>query len=251
MKLTFACLLMILSCATYAQDTTLLTIRAKAVDAKFIGSSIGGARVMVHDAVTGALLAEGVTTGSTGDTELIMKTPRKRRQQISTEATSAFLAKVLIERPTKVNVTVIAPQNNGNAKITASTALWMFPGKNILGDGLVVYIHGFAVDILSPQTHEVIEGTKEIEVKANIVLMCGCPVQPDGIWDSNDYTLIAHLKKDGEIIQESPLTYTGKSSTFQANFAVEENGNFEVEVIAFDENTANTGYSIVGFIIRE
>lgn len=244
----FFCL--VLSRSIYAQDSTSLTIRAKAVDAKFIGSSIGGAKVLIKDAVTGALLAEGETAGSTGDTRLIMETPQGRRQKITTDETAAFVAKLAIDKPTKVAVSIIAPQHNGNAKVTASTELWVFPGKDILGDGLIVYIHGFAVDILSPQTHEIIDGTKNIEVTANIVLMCGCPVQPDGMWDSNEYTLIANLKKDGDILEEKKLEYSGKSSTFKTSFSVEENGNYDIEVIAFDDDTANTGYGIVGFIIR-
>lgn len=251
MKTLFLSIFFFVSCAISAQDTTKLTVRAKAKDAKFIGSSIGGARVLVKDVVTGILLAEGSTSGSTGDSHKIMETPRVRREPISTEETAAFVASLAIEKPTKVSVTVIAPQHNGNAKVTASTELWMFPGKDILGDGLVVYIHGFAVDILSPQTHEVISGKKEIDITANIVLMCGCPVQPDGMWDSNDYTLVAHLKKDGEVVQESALDYTGKSSTFATSFTAETTGNYEIEVIAFDEKTANTGYNIVGFIMRE
>ena len=50
-----------------------ITVRVRAKDAKFVGDTMGGARVTIRDAETGELLAKGVTTGTTGDTSLIMK----------------------------------------------------------------------------------------------------------------------------------------------------------------------------------
>ena len=52
-------LLMMLSPGNVLGQTTEVMIRAQSKDAKFIGTSIGGAKVIVKDAETGEILAEG------------------------------------------------------------------------------------------------------------------------------------------------------------------------------------------------
>ena len=54
----------------FATETHII-VRAKAKDAKFIGSSLGGAYVIIKNKMTGEILAKGKTQGSTGNTDLI------------------------------------------------------------------------------------------------------------------------------------------------------------------------------------
>ena len=54
---------------------TRLVIRAHSKDAKFVGTSMGGARIVVTDSQTGKVIAEGLTEGGTGDTQKIMIEP--------------------------------------------------------------------------------------------------------------------------------------------------------------------------------
>ncbi len=61
---------------------TKVMIRAKARDAKFIGTSLGGAHIIVRNKLNRKILAEGNTAGSTGNTDLIMKTPKIRGIQL-------------------------------------------------------------------------------------------------------------------------------------------------------------------------
>ncbi|MGD2218492.1 MAG: hypothetical protein PVJ64_17170, partial [Gemmatimonadales bacterium] len=83
-----------------AQTPTRIMIRVVAHDAKIIGSGVGGARVTVVDAETGAFLAEGVQQGGTGDTELIMSTPHARDMTVyDTEGAAGFLAELEIAEP--------------------------------------------------------------------------------------------------------------------------------------------------------
>ncbi len=77
--------------ALQAQETEVM-VRVKSKDAKFIGSSIGGAMVLIKNAETGEVLASGKTSGSTGDTELIMKQAHSRNQRLTDENTAGFLA---------------------------------------------------------------------------------------------------------------------------------------------------------------
>lgn len=50
---------------------TKITVRAKAKDAKFIGSTMAGALVVIKDSDTGEVLAKGFTTGGTGNIEVL------------------------------------------------------------------------------------------------------------------------------------------------------------------------------------
>jgi hypothetical protein len=62
----FSLLFLFIASSLWATETTII-IRAKAKDAKFIGSSIGGAHVVVKHQLTGEILAQGKTEGSTGN----------------------------------------------------------------------------------------------------------------------------------------------------------------------------------------
>ncbi|HEX6202874.1 MAG TPA: hypothetical protein VF100_07720, partial [Thermoanaerobaculia bacterium] len=68
LRLLLPALLVAAAAAAAAAEETAVTVRVLSRDAKFVGSSMGGARVTIRDAETGTLLAEGVTAGSTGDT---------------------------------------------------------------------------------------------------------------------------------------------------------------------------------------
>lgn len=235
--------------AVYAQETTVI-IRAQAKDAKFIGSSIGGALVLIKDKLSGKVLAEGYTKGSTGNTEIIMQKPQSRGVRISDENTAGFKASIDIKKPTFVIIEVYAPVSKRQATVLSSTQLWLLPGKDILGDGIIVEIPGFVVDILSPQTHESIDGlSKNVRIQANVVMMCGCPITKDGIWDASAYEVQAIIYKDGEESQTIPLQIESKASTFSSSTSLKE-GNYEIVVYAFDPETGNTGVDKVNIIVK-
>ncbi|UJH92229.1 hypothetical protein LZ575_06610 [Antarcticibacterium sp. 1MA-6-2] len=224
-------------------------IRVQSKDAKFIGSSIGGAQIVVRDATTGEILAEGLTRGSTGDTDKIMKEPRTRGKQLTDDKTAGFLARLTIEKPVFVTVDAIAPVNKKQASVRSSTQLWVIPGKNITGDGVILEIPGFVVDILSPQTHERIGAEEEIKITANVVMMCGCPVTPGGIWNSDNYDVSATITKDSGESNTIKLKADEKASTFSAKTSLTA-GNYEVVVYSFDPATGNTGLDKTNIIVQ-
>ncbi|MFD1096482.1 hypothetical protein [Salegentibacter chungangensis] len=232
-----------------AQETTKVMVRAKAKDAKFIGSSIGGARILIRDAQSGEILAEGTTAGSTGDTKRIMKEPQKRGQDLSDENTAGFEAELELEEPVFVSVEAYAPNNKRQARVLSSTQLWLLPGKDISGDGIVLEVPGFVVDLLSPQTHERITSDKPIEIRANVVMMCGCPVTPGGIWDADQYEVNAMISSEGKQVREVPLKFADKTSTFSVETKLEP-GLYEIAVYAYDPETGNTGLDRTNIIIK-
>lgn len=234
--------------ALHAQETEVM-VRVRSKDAKFIGSSIGGAKIFIKDAETGEILATGMTSGSTGNTDLIMKQSHNRNQQLSDEETAGFLAKLDLDEPVFVTVEAHAPYNKKQARVVSSTQLWLLPGKNITGDGLVLEVPGFVIDILSPQTHERINQNNSVQIKANVVMMCGCPITPGGIWDANQYEVSAILSRDGTKVKELELKAGEKPSTFAAETTLVP-GNYELLLYAYDPVTGNTGVDRLNFIVN-
>lgn len=246
-------LALMVSFSAHATET-ILTIRVKAKDAKFVGSSIGGARVLVRIADTGEILANGLTLGSTGNTEIIMKSPIQRGQRITDDNTARFEARIDIERPTFVTVEVLSPVNQRQAAVAASTQLWLIPGKDIRGDGLVIEVPGFVVNVLRPRTHNVMS-TKSLSpdglpIEANVVMMCGCPIQDGGLWDAKKMEVSALVYRDGKSAGTVPMSCT-ETNLFKGALKVDGPGLYEITVYAYNPETGNTGVDRVNFLISE
>jgi len=173
-KLLFiAALLMVLTGISWAVPTK-ITVRAKSKDAKFIGSSMGGALVVLRDAETGEVLAEGLTTGGTGDTQKIMVEPLKRGMIVSDASTAKFDATLDIKEPKFVTIEVSGPMGHKQSIAKSTTQVWIVPGRDIEGDGVMVEVPGFTIDLLAPQpqeTYKLYGNNITVPVKANIVMM--------------------------------------------------------------------------------
>lgn len=231
---------------------TKVVVRAKAKDAKFIGSSVGGAKIVVRNAATNEVLSEGITAGSTGNTDRIMKSPHERYVDLADESTAKFEALLAINEPTFVTIQAIAPFNQKQAHVMAQTQLWVIPDKDIAGDGIVLEIPGFIVNVLSPQTHESIEeqNAERIELKANVVMMCGCPLTNGGLWDAEKVEVSAILKKNNEVIATVPMEVKEKANTFEAAVDLSVPGLYEITIYAYDARTGNTGVDKVNFLVN-
>lgn len=226
-----------------------IVVRAKARDAKFIGSSIGGAFIRIKDADSGKVLAEGLTEGGTGNTDLIMKTPKTRYSSIAENA-AAFKARLMLEKPTFLTVEVQAPYIQKQARTLSQTQIWLVPGKSIAGDGLIVEVPGMIVDILSPGTHLYASlGQAPYEIKANVVMMCGCILTPGGLWDGNSLEVTAIVNKDGHHYQTIPLQMQETMNTFRAMLRPDSPGNYQLTVYSYDPKTGNTGVDQTSFVV--
>lgn len=239
-RLSIFLLLTILTVPIYAQQSTRLVVRAQSKDAKFIGTSMGGALIRITDAQTGGLLAKGLTEGSTGDTQRLVAEATERYGQLHTEGAAKFETTLELSEPVFATIEAMAPYAKKQAQVTSSTQLWLIPGKDITGDGIILEVPGFTIDVLSPQTHSR-TSESEISIKANIVMMCGCPVSNGGVWDSSGYEIRALVKHNNEIAGSVPLSFTGTASTFEGSYDVPEPGVYEIIVYAYDEKTGNTG----------
>lgn len=245
--------LSLLSFCGIAQSTKLI-IRAKAKDAKFIGTGIGGAYVIVKNEMTGEILAKGLTTGASGNTDLILKTPHKRNDRLTDDKTAKFEASVNIQEPTFVTVEVIAPVNRKSSAIKASTQLWLIPGKDIDEEGIVLDMPGFILDILEPQTHRILilekMAEKKVKIKINLTMLCGCAITKGGVWDSEQIEVKAIVKKDGVKYKDVMLGITSVDNIFEAILDINAIGMYEVQVYGYDKVTKNTGVDRINFVIQ-
>ncbi|WP_284464811.1 hypothetical protein [Chryseobacterium sp.] len=254
MKTLILFIVLLFSNLMISATETKVMIRAKARDAKFIGSSLGGAHIIVRNKLNQKILAEGNTTGSTGNTDLIMKTPKIRGNSIADDQTGGFMATIDIDEPTFVNIEVISPLNSKQAQAMVSTELWLIPGKNILGEGIILEIPGYIIDILKPRTHQYI-GLKTIKDKpflfqANIVMMCGCVIEKGGVWNSDEIEVTGILKKDGKFVKNIDLSWVS-TNLFEGSHIINTAGNYELVLYAYHEKTGNTGVDKVNYVVFE
>lgn len=232
-----------------AQDEatpTDLLVRVVANDAKVIGSGMGGARVTVREVETGEILAEGVQEGGTGSTDLIVHEPRTREGTVyDTEGTAGFRTTLELGRPTAVEVSAEGPLDHPDAMQRASKTLLMVPGRDVTGEGLVLRLHGFVVRLLNPEPGTRVEPGDPLQVRAHLQMVCGCPTEPGGTWDSDRYELSARLLSGGETVDEAPLRFAGETSHFEADLRAPDrlgpDDELEVEVVASDPDRLNFG----------
>lgn len=224
-----------------AKETKIM-IRAVARDAKVIGQHVGGARITVRDVSTGQVLAQGVQQAGTGDTDLIMNKPRTRGATVyNTQDASGFLAVLNLERPTVVEVTAEGPLGNAQSTQRTSKTLLLVPGEDVLGEGILLEIHGFIVTPLAPLADTKVAAGSPLEVRATVTMACGCPIEPGGIWDANKYRVVARLIRNGRVESEVPLHYAGQQNTFAGTMPVTADGKAELDILAMDPPNANFG----------
>lgn len=232
-----------------AQDEatpTDLLVRVVANDAKVIGSGMGGARVTVREVETGEVLAEGVQEGGTGSTDLIVHEPRTREDTVyDTEGTAGFRATLELRRPTAVEVAAEGPLDHPHSMQRATKTVLMVPGQDVTGEGLVLRLHGFVVRVLHPEPGTTVEPGDPVQVRAHLQMVCGCPTEPGGTWDSDRYELSARLLSGGETVDEVPLRFAGETSHFEAELQAPDrlgpDDELEVEVVASDPERVNFG----------
>src|SRR5580700_6319254 len=229
----------------YAQTgstETKVMIRAIARDAKVIGTHVGGARITVKNAASGEILAQGMQQGGTGDTDVIMKKPHTRGMTVfSAGDASGYLAVLHLDKPTVVEISAEGPLGNAQATQRSSKTLLLVPGEDVLGEGILLEIHGFIVTALAPLQDAKVKAGSPFEVRATVTMACGCPTEPDGLWDANKIRVVARLLRDGKVESEIPMAYAGVQNTFHVDVPVTSSGPLELQVLALDPGSANFG----------
>ncbi|OUR63499.1 hypothetical protein A9Q79_10375 [Methylophaga sp. 42_25_T18] len=233
-------------CSSSFATETKIMVRAKAIDAKFIGTSVGGVKAVIEDAETGEILDQGWLNGATGSTTTLIKEPIKRGQRLTDDKTAGFVATVDISSPRLLRFKLIGPYGYRQALQEASMTSWVIPGKDILGDGIVLNMTGFIVDAWT----RVLEGGN-VDIYTKASMLCGCPIFPDGLWDPKNYEATAIIMKDEIKVDEVSLDFTGPVGLFSGNTTVKEEGHYKAIIYLFDKKTGNVGVDRTMFEISE
>lgn len=226
---------------TTATKTSVL-VRVLSHDAKLIGSNVGGARVTIRDLTTGEVIAEGIHEGGTGDTELIVAQPRARgATAFDTPGAAGFLAVLDLSSPTRLHIEVEGPLGFPDQLQRASKTLLVFPGKDIVGEGVVLELNGFTINI-GTQPSDL--GNTALDVEADVRMLCGCPILPGGLWDADRLKVVARLWRGGEQVAETTLDFGGQASLFVGTLQAPAVGDFELEVAVLDPTRSNFGRAL-------
>jgi hypothetical protein len=232
-------------------EPTDITVRVIARDAKFIGSSMGGALITVRDAHTGDVLASGLTEGGTGNTGLIMHKDADRRDTIVDDSAAAFTVTLDLDEPRLIEVEAYGPQAQPQGAHRIVSSQWVVPGRHLSGgNGWMLEMPGFVVDVLSPPAHSRLGSVDKVEVRVNVIMMCGCPIEPDGLWDANRYEVAATVKIDGTPAGKFDLAFAGETSQFSGVVPISAPGVYDVTVYAYDPANGNTGLDRTTFFVR-
>lgn len=232
-----------------AQQPTRVLVRVVANDAKIIGTNVGGAHITVRDAETGDILAEGLQEGSTGSTSQIMGAWERGEPVFEAEGAAGYLAELAIVRPTRVEISAEGPLGAEHAIQTTTKSLLVIPGRDVVGEGIILELNGFTVEIRTPNDGALHAG-EPFEVRARVTMLCGCPTEPGGMWDSNDYEILARLVRGTELVGEWPLEFSGTTSQYTASLSLDSMGEFELQVIASDPAKGNFGMATRALTVR-
>lgn len=228
-------------------ESTRVDVHVVARDAKLIGSMVGGARVTIRDAESGEVLADGVHEGGTGDTGLIMGARERNVDVFTTPGAAVFSANLALTTPKLITVEAEGPLDFPQARTRASTTLLVVPGEDVTGDGVVLELWGYLVELLGVPG-EATAGDP-IAVRARVRMLCSCPTEPGGLWAAPP--VIARLiDASGDVVTETRLAYEGDDSTYGGVIAAPGAGNYRLEVLARSAVTGNAGRAESGIVVR-
>lgn len=243
---------------------TQIDVRVAAKGGKYLGDDIGGSLVTVHDVRTGELLAQGRTAGGSGVQDL-MDLKVTRAEVLKVKDASVFTATLELDEPRLIRVTAYGPLAAQQAANTVSLTQWVAPGLDVTGGaqggGFFLEIPGLLVQILNPPTHFLPapgQAPAQLEVRANVTMMCGCPIGKTP-WDPSLFDVSASIKSGDTYAVELPLDFDkeapyGAPSQFKANWTVPPSTTtqpqiYEITVTAFQQTMGNIGVDKATLII--
>ena len=225
---------MLLAAPALAEPTP-VTVRVISQDAKFVGDSTGGAQVILRDADSGRVLAEGVTTGGTGNTDRIMQSAGRSPLRATPDA-AAFHATLDIVRPTLVELEVKGALGRPGSAVRVTAQRWMMPGVPVTaGDGWSIELPGLAV------TPTVRIEAESLQIAAKIEPMCGCPLTPGGLWDAADYQVEASLWQADRQARQAGLAFETAPGGFAGTMPLPPAGRYTLVLFARNKVTGSSG----------
>ncbi len=235
---------------------TEIRVHVLARGGKFLGDDVGGALVTIRDARTGEFIASGVTRGGSGVADL-MTAERARTTPITTQDASVFSTTLVLAEPRLLEFEAYGPlAAQGSANRVTSTE-WVVPqtlAEN--GNRVILELAGLNVDALSPPTHFLPQDKPPIQlnVGANVTMMCGCPIGPNLPWDPKNFQVVMRvIRPDGKAdlvnLQYNANALDNAPSQFSAEYNATLSGIYEAIIMAHEAKFGNSGSDRVTFIV--
>lgn len=227
------------------QPTTVL-VRVVAHGAMVLGRDVGGARVTITDLASGRVLATGLQQGDAGDQNQIMRTPHMMEEPIySSRPSAAFTTTVELQKPTLVEISAEGPLAYPASLQKSSKTIVLIPGQNLTGDGIVLHLSGYLVQIEQPRSRDPLIAKDDVKLRASIRTLSGSLVRPHGDWDSRKIRIYGEVLIGDRVIERLQMFYDDGSRAFEAPFFVPPSKDvpdgITLRVIATDLSTGNSG----------
>ena len=163
------------------------------------------------------------------------------------------MATIDIDEPRLVEAVAFGPLAQPQAAHKVTSTQWVVPGRHLSGgDGWVLELPGYVVDVLAPPAHvKLAPDTTKVDLRANVALMCGCPIEPGGLWDADKLEVNALVKRNGETLPPIELAFAGETSQFAATVPVDGSGVYDIIVYAHNPKNGNTGLDRTTFIVMD
>jgi hypothetical protein len=225
------------------KPTTIL-VRVVAHGAMVLGREVGGARVTITDLETKQVLARGIQQGEAGDQNQIMRTPHLMEEPVySARPAAAFTTTLALQRPTLVEVAAEGPLAYPDSMRRTAMTVLLIPGQDLSGDGIVLHLNGYIVQIEHPKAGEPLIAKDDVSLKASVRTLSGTLVRPHGDWDSRKIRIYGELLIGERIIERLQLFYSNETGTFDSPFFVpldkEAPDGITLRVVAADTTAGN------------
>jgi hypothetical protein len=242
------------------EKKTQLQVRVQARGGKYLGDDIGGAWVTVRDSQTGELLAEGATTGDSGQLvsdyvpgasqrPIITPGPEPTISWLVPQSTTAcFQAEFRLHHPTLLKIAVFGALGGLQTAHRAVVTQWALPGDELTAS---IEIAGLILQVMEPSTHlELPSAGSTVPLQAKVAMMCGCPIGEGMPWVPADFDVSAQIRVAGSNeVTQVPLAFAGGTvpGIFEGTYTVTQQGFYSATIQAIQRSTGNTGAGEVTF----
>ena len=211
-----------------------------------LGREVGGARVTITDVATGHMLASGIQQGESGDQNQIMRTPHLMEEPIYSSRPAASFQQLwnYSGRPWSKFPLKDLWRYPASLRRASKTVL-LIPGHDMTGDGIVLDLSGYLVQIEHPKPGESLIAKEDVMLRASVRTLSGALVRPHGDWDSRKIRIYGEVLIGDRVIDRLQMFYSGDKSTFEAPFFVplskDAPDGITLRVIAADTAAGNFG----------
>lgn len=242
--------------ASSAAVATEIRVHVIARGGRYVGDDIGGALVTLRDAHTGEFLASGITRGGSGVPNL-MTLERARTMPLPTENAAVFTTTLMMAEPRLVEIEAVGPPAAQGAENRVTSVEWLLPQTFAPeGNRLTLELAGLNVDVLAPPTHFMPQRKPPmtISVRANVTMMCGCPISPTTDWKPEDFQVIMMVKRPDGKLDIAPMQFDANApdqapSQFTGEYQATLSGIYEATVMAYQKDFGNSGSDRVTWIL--